>query len=339
VIPEIANRQQMEDRDRSGATTWPAWTSQVKYGLLTIAAFFMGLALVATYLARWGWLFEMASHFRVHIVVGLLGIALLFMLARQWPLAGVTLLMGLAGFSSLAPFYFGSKWVGAAQSDTVYRALALNVHYHNDAYEELLALVEEMDPDFIVLSEATQEWQDGVQALTIDYPYTHYVGYSKHGRIIYSRFPFVDDGLGRVDDWERPSVVATLDLGEAHMTVVGLHVRAPMSPESAAQRNRQMANLAQFVQAQSQPTMLLGDFNITPWSPVFHDFMAQAGLKDARIGHGLAPTWPTHLSVIGIPIDHALVSPGITIHKFQRGPHVGSDHYPIIVDFSVQTLP
>jgi endonuclease/exonuclease/phosphatase (EEP) superfamily protein YafD len=291
---------------------------------------------VATFLARWGWLFETATHFRIHIILGLLVIAALFMLGRQWPLAGVTLLVSLIGFSSLVPFYFGSKWASAAQEDTVYRALALNVHYHNHAHDELLAFVAETDPDIIVLSEVTPAWQDALQPLMTEYPYFHSVGFKGNNRIIYSRLPFAGDGLGRVEDEERPSVVATLDLGETEMTIVGVHLRPPLSAGRTSQRNRQLDNLADFTRAETGPMMLTGDFNITPWSPVFRDFLEQAGLKDARMGYGLAPTWPTHWPVGGIPIDHTLVSPGITIHNFQRGPNVGSDHYPIIVDFSLQ---
>jgi endonuclease/exonuclease/phosphatase (EEP) superfamily protein YafD len=331
------NERQHEKSSSWPATVaWPVRIRQAYYGLLTLAAFSMGLALVASYLARWGWVFDAASHFRVHIIVGLVVIALLFMLGRQWSLAGVTLLISLVGFSSLAPFYFGSQWARAAQGDTVYRALVLNVHYHNEAHDELLRFLAATDPDIIVLSEVTQVWQDALQVLTADYPYTHQAGFKGNSRLIYSRLPFVDGGLGLVEDEERPSVVATLDLGETQMTVIGVHLRPPLSPGRTSQRNQQLDNLADFTQAKAGPMMLTGDFNITPWSPVFRDFLEQAGLKDARMGYGLAPTWPTHWPVGGIPIDHALVSPGITIHDFQRGPNVGSDHYPIIVDFSLQ---
>jgi endonuclease/exonuclease/phosphatase (EEP) superfamily protein YafD len=310
-----------------------------KYGfwLLTTAAFFMSIALMSTYLARWGWFFEMISHFRVHIVLGLLSIALLFLWGRQWPLASATGLIGLVGLASLLPFYLTSASVAAAQDEeTIYRALAFNVYYHSDAYAELLALVEEVNPDIIVLSEVTEEWYEGVQSLASDYPYSRYVTINSHGRLLYSRLPFADEGPQRVKDRERPSVVATLDTGTKQFNVIGVHVKAPMSPKGAQQRNQQLADLSRFVQTQLQPSLLLGDFNITPWSPIFRDFLADGDLKDARVGHGLAHTWPTFLPVLGVPIDHAVTSAGITIHNFRRGPHIGSDHYPIIVDFSVK---
>jgi endonuclease/exonuclease/phosphatase (EEP) superfamily protein YafD len=105
-------------------------------------------------------------------------------LPRQWPLAGITAAGWTDWLSSLAPFYFGTKWAGAVQADTVYRALAFNVHYHNDAYDEFLTYVAEIDPDIIVLSEITQAWQVALQGLTTDYPYTHQTGFRSNSRYI-----------------------------------------------------------------------------------------------------------------------------------------------------------
>jgi len=39
--------------------------------------------------------------------------------------------------------------------------------------------------------------------------------------------------------------------------------------------------------------------------------------------------------LLGIPIDHCLVSPEIIVTKRSVGPSVGSDHYPVIIDFSI----
>jgi endonuclease/exonuclease/phosphatase (EEP) superfamily protein YafD len=319
----------------SGQQAKPSTIVYLSYGLLATAAFFMGIALMATYMARWGWFFELISHFRIHIIFGLLTIALIFLWGRYWSLASVTGLVGLIGLASLLPFYLASSSASATQHQT-YRALAFNVHYDNVAYDEFLALVAQADPDIIVLSEITEEWRSGLQSLNASYPYSRYVTVDFHGRLLYSRIPFADEGPRHVRDRERPSVVATLDLGDTYMNVIGVHIKAPMSPGNTHQRNRQMDNLAEFVRSQPYPSLLLGDFNITPWSPIFQDFLVNGDLKDARIGHGLSHTWPTFLPVLGIPIDHAVASPDIAVHNFRRGPHIGSDHYPIIVDFSVK---
>jgi len=75
--------------------------------------------------------------------------------------------------------------------------------------------------------------------------------------------------------------------------------------------------------------------NGTPWSPFFKDFLLSSGLRDSREGFRLQPTWPTWFPPAWIPIDHALVSSSVVVHDRRVGPNVGSDHYPVIIDFSI----
>jgi len=60
-----------------------------------------------------------------------------------------------------------------------------------------------------------------------------------------------------------------------------------------------------------------------------------SGLKDGRSGFGIHPTWPAQFSLMGIPIDHLLISPELSVHHFTTGPHVGSDHLPVLFSFSL----
>ena len=41
----------------------------------------------------------------------------------------------------------------------------------------------------------------------------------------------------------------------------------------ARYRNRQLAGLARFISEREGPIILLGDLNVTPWSPYFTDFL------------------------------------------------------------------
>ena len=81
--------------------------------------------------------------------------------------------------------------------------------------------------------------------------------------------------------------------------------------------------------------MVVGDLNTSPWSPVFHDLLRASGLRDGRAGHGIQPTWPSLFPLLWTPIDHCLVSRGLIVQRFQRGPYVGSDHFPLIVDITL----
>jgi endonuclease/exonuclease/phosphatase (EEP) superfamily protein YafD len=83
--------------------------------------------------------------------------------------------------------------------------------------------------------------------------------------------------------------------------------------------------------------MLMGDLNTTMWSPYFHELETQAGLRNARDGFGILPTWPQkgQWPMFRIPLDHCLVSPEIRVEAFRVGSNIGSDHLPIIVDVTI----
>ncbi|MBU4198871.1 MAG: hypothetical protein KKG09_02950 [Verrucomicrobia bacterium] len=76
--------------------------------------------------------------------------------------------------------------------------------------------------------------------------------------------------------------------------------------------------------------------NVSPWSSHFRRLLRESGLQDSAQGRGVQPTWPTFSPLLLIPIDHCLHSPQIAIFKKQAGPSVGSDHYPVIVDFLIK---
>jgi endonuclease/exonuclease/phosphatase (EEP) superfamily protein YafD len=78
---------------------------------------------------------------------------------------------------------------------------------------------------------------------------------------------------------------------------------------------------------------VLGDLNVSPWSWHFRRLVRESGLRDSMRGWGVQPSWPTFNPLLRIPLDHALHSPGIRIADRQTGRRVGSDHYPLVIDF------
>lgn len=292
-------------------------------------------ATLAGFGGEMAWSLELASHFRWHYVLFLLPAALLFAGAKRPFPAVVAAVFAVVNLAAVAPLYVAPA-VAAAPGKT-YRAVMLNVHWTSDAYEPAIEFIRETDPDFFVLAEVTPAWEEALRPLTAAYPYVSPPAYGdEYSVMLYSRIPFVDNQITRLLDGERPSVLARLDVPGGPLTVVGMHPPAPMRPARIASRNGQMARAAHFLETYPGAVMVLGDLNMTPWSPHFHDFIAQSGLQNGRDGFGVQPTWPaTNPSLLRIPIDHALVTPDITVHNFSAGPNVQSDHLPIVIDFSL----
>lgn len=284
---------------------------------------------------RFNWFLEMTTHFRLQYLLLLAVAALAFLLGRHYRYALAAGLFASVNLVFIIPFYLPASQFTAVNQQT-YRALMLNVLWYARPYEEVKELIQETHPDFILLVEVNKEWLQELQELREDYPFVHHhlVGDYK-GAIMYSRFPATGIKWQRIGGNGRASLAAQFEVDGQLLTVVGAHPNAPLNLSKWRARNQQMEALARFVAQRPDAVLLLGDLNITPWSPFFRDFLQKSGLRNGRNGHGLHPTWPTRFLPLRIPIDHALVSPEITIHHFERGPHTGSDHYPIIVDFSI----
>ena len=81
--------------------------------------------------------------------------------------------------------------------------------------------------------------------------------------------------------------------------------------------------------------IVIGDLNLTPWSPRFRALLDDGGLGDSRVGFGHHATWPVWFPLLLIPIDHVLADPEIKVYRREVGPAVGSDHYPVLVELGI----
>jgi endonuclease/exonuclease/phosphatase (EEP) superfamily protein YafD len=138
-----------------------------------------------------------------------------------------------------------------------------------------------------------------------------------------------------ISESEVPSVVAEIDLPAGSITVVGTHAVPPASAENTRLRDQHLLQLPEIVRGAISPVLLLGDLNATPWCSIFRNLLRESGLRDSSKGRGVQPTWPTFMPLCWIPIDHCLYGPGIHVTDKFVGPQVGSDHYPVVVDFTV----
>ncbi|MEM7113063.1 MAG: endonuclease/exonuclease/phosphatase family protein [Chloroflexota bacterium] len=318
---------------------WVVWNGLTAVSLLlfttTLTGFIPVLAPTSRWLRRLNWLAELSSHFQPHYFWILVSISVLFFLRQRFRQGAITAVFALINLSLIAPLYLPVQASSAPPSQT-YRAVSFNVYTKNPNYNETLAFLAETDPDIVVLAEILEAWEPALLPLLEKYPYNNHVdSHDYHGTIIYSRFPFANaNEVERIADDRRSAALTMLDMDGQLLTLMAAHTRSPVRVGRMEQRNNQIRDLRAALQRKAGPTMLMGDLNTTPWSPIFREFLAGSRLENGRYGFGLQASWPAPLGPLGIPIDHILISPEITIHEFERGPDLGSDHYPIIVDFS-----
>lgn len=164
---------------------------------------------------------------------------------------------------------------------------------------------------------------------------------------LFSRFPVARAYVLWAEPPATPVLVAELRLGPCvrPLTLVGLHAFAPMTRRDMAHRDRAIRLAAGAARNASGPSVMLGDMNATPWSPILRE-VTRSGLGDSGRGRVTAATWSrrvvppalARLPFVGLPIDHVFVSPEIGIAARRTGPFIGSDHRPLLVRLSVPVM-
>lgn len=301
-------------------------------GILTCIASLIGLG------GQFWWVFELASHFRPQYVLILSLCLPLLLFQRHYRWAVVFGLFILLNSTLLAP-----RLVPRVEATThsevtqpTFRVLLANINFSNRDYSQIRRSILEYQPDFIVLLEATPWLLEQLSEFAAHYPHRIAVPQEDpFGIALLSRHPFARTEIIRLGPAELPSIIAEIVANQQRFTVLGTHPPPPINAESAQDRNAQLTDLAAFVRQAQQPLLLLGDLNLSPWSPYFERLLTTSGLHDSAEGRGILPTWPVGLPLLWIPIDHVLFSNGIQILHRETGSALGSDHYPVIVDFQI----
>ena len=123
---------------------------------------------------------------------------------------------------------------------------------------------------------------------------------------------------------------------EGVISIIGTHPVPPIGSKASKLRNGQLAELPGVIKEQQRPVLLIGDLNTTPWSSHFTRLLSDSGLKNSMKGFGHQPSWPARPFFLRIPLDHMLHSPEIRVHNRMILQSVGSDHFPVVVDFSLK---
>lgn len=293
--------------------------------LATVTALLLGS------LGRWFWPFDLLTHFHVHwAAILLLCAVLLFALRERRSGAIATVAAGLAAIPIVG--YLVPEGASHPQEAPVLRALSLNAWFRNSDPLRLVDYIETSAADVVVLQEVSESKARALSARLESYPHVYVEGAGETDVVLFSRWPITQAQVVQLAEGGVAALRADIAWHGETIVIVGVHLHWPIGSRSSARRNAELNGLAVFAQAQTGPVVLLGDFNVTPWSPHFKAFVQASRLRDCALGHGLDPTWPSQLLLLGIRIDHCFMSPHWRALDAHVGPRVGSDHRPIIVD-------
>jgi endonuclease/exonuclease/phosphatase (EEP) superfamily protein YafD len=280
-------------------------------------------------LAAWSWYGELACHWTLHGAVALLPAMVVFRRDARWGRLFIVLLV-----LALLP-WLQAAWASRATPDAspaVGISIATaNVYLRNPRREEAFAAVAAGAPDLVALQEITAadqaRWRD-------DPSWPHQVWTPRDDVFkiaLLSRRRIVTSAIHGFDGGD--VIEALVDLGEAPLRVFVVHAFAPVDVVLAGRRDRSLAMLARELQDHPEPVLVLGDFNLSPGSPMWRSFTGHTGLRRAP-GHAPA-TWPSLFGPCGIAIDHIL-GRNVGIGDLRAFPISGSDHRGLRATVSVR---
>ena len=286
-------------------------------------------ATVFALLAPLGWPFELFTHFRVQYAAFALVLAPVLLWLRHPRTAALAGALALFHALPVAEDALASEPVAACEGP-VLTVVTANVRFRNDDHRAFLEWLATHPADLVVVQELTAAWAAEL-ARQPGYPHRKFlVREDPYGIGILSRWPLDDVMPADLAGDGLPSLVGRLDAGGHGLQFLGLHTRWPMTPGLARARDAALREAARLVQGQNLPVVALGDLNLTPYSPVFAEFLQQAGLRDGMDGRQWRPTWLAGFWPLALPIDHVLVSPEVCVERAEVGPSIGSDHRPVI---------
>lgn len=272
---------------------------------------------------------QLFTHFRLQyfVVAALLVVVFVWLRDRRY----VVLLFATAFINGahVLPWYFDDPYSTGGRELTLLQA---NVLATNTDYAGLFALLDDEQPDIIVLQEVSPAWAAELKRLEGAYP--HRIIEERDGKFgiaFLSKYPPISSAVVASEPLGFPTILATLDISGRRLQLVGTHPMIPVGSRNYAARNTQLETVANLLRSSGGARVLVGDLNASMWDLHYRALESRTGLRNVRRGFGVTPTWPTFLPIAMIPIDHVLVSGEVGVLDVRTGPRIGSDHLPLIV--------
>lgn len=303
--------------------------------LLVVLTTIVVVASVLPLGARWWWVLDLTSHFRLQYLLATVVLLALTLPRRLWRASAALVAVGAISLMPVLPYVPSrSANANAAPGATALTLASVNVSYRQFSARRLLDGLAATAPDVVLVVEFTPHAAEVLAALDERYAYSYKLpAEGPYGIAVWSRYELEAPTtflLGRV-----PAIEARVHTPGGAFTFLGVHLSAPTTPRRAAQRNDELALLAAHRLRITGPVVVAGDFNVTPYSPFYSDWLTASGLTDTRRGRTLSVSWPTLLPIAGIPIDHVAVNADFDIVRHRRLPNFDSDHYGVLADLAL----
>ncbi len=300
----------------------------------------------------WSYPFELLTHFQVQyfcllIIAGLVGAICWW----QGKLDNrIILFLWLFTFAlnlaEILPWYLSKQQVVAERSD-VLRVMSFNICGNNTDTPAIVRSIRAVNPDLVMLVEVSPQTMEQITA-SLEGEFPDRFRSPGGGLGILSKLPLKSAQGENFEGSDATNLVASIEYQNRSIKVIGTHPMVPKGLDLFEYRNQHLQAIGNYLKDTKDSTILLGDFNLTPWSPYYRQLVQTTGLRDTRMGFGILPTWPRAASyddlpnwlipILNIPIDRILVTRDLQVVRTYVGDNGNSDHAPIISELAIDNL-
>ncbi|MBC8033483.1 MAG: endonuclease/exonuclease/phosphatase family protein [Chitinophagaceae bacterium] len=267
-------------------------------------------------------LFYFPKELKDQLIFGVLALNLLYLIYQVFP------------FTAFAPKQIiKSRHLSGSDNITI---LIANVFQDNRRSKDYLELINECNPDVILLVETNNWWQQEMDAIGSDYPHQLKVPLENtYGMLFYSRLQLNNGEVKYLVEDDIPSIEVDVRLKSGkEVKLFCLHPQPPVPQENprSTERDKEILLVAAKAKTSRLPVIVMGDLNDVAWSYTTQLFGKISGLLDPRRGRGFFNSFNAKHPFLRFPLDHLFCSRDFSLTSIRRMNSCGSDHFPMCIN-------
>lgn len=306
---------------------------------IRFSTWLLSSATLLSFLDSYYWWCELFSHFRLQYMWGGILLLILALCLRKPRLITLCLLSLVLNAYDIWQVSLLAK-PAYVENDKQHQTISIlqsNLFYKNTAPDEgaVVLFKQAEQADILALNEYELVWQKRTaEILRKTHPFS-YVSprnpdiapsdQSRGAYGIFSRIPLTIEPIYQADS---NSNYLKITLSRVPLTIYVAHPYTPARPAKAHSRNAILQLLSEKTGKEKAASVLIGDFNQTPFSSAYKQMVQENSLHDIPFPQTIRPTWVDWHGawVTSIPIDHLLMNHHVALKSREYFDMPGSDH-------------
>lgn len=270
--------------------------------------------------------FKVVSKYLVQIMFSFLTLGLLFLFfsdERSMMLSFICCGVLCLFLRTRSPFF------AVPQVSENFSVATFNLALSDDGYDTTILTIIDADADLIALQELTPDWHNYLQnnaALKKLYPFdTSIVRLDFHGLAIFSKYRFAS--IDTFHFREIPNIIGSIahDSLSQPVCFISSHTTPPVNTNAYERIDSHLQVVAQRALELRKPVLVMGDFQVMPWSSEVVRFKTKGVLLDSR----------RDMSLTYLPYDHIFYSKELECTDFKSIGTKNTTHLGVMGEFQL----